>query len=124
MQRDESYDGQHSLGSCCPEDLSVRCRLLRESDPRTRGPRSKGRRPGAPKWVPGWCGGRGGGRRRRAVLGQGCGCLGVARGNRALLGQAADVPVAVPPLVFKVFSQDGFSSVLLRRPSSRTGTRC
>ena len=29
-----------SLGSCCPEDLSVQCRLLRESDPRTRGPQS------------------------------------------------------------------------------------
>ena len=40
VQRDESDDGRHSLGSCCPEDLSVRCRLLRESDPRTRGPQS------------------------------------------------------------------------------------
>ena len=25
-QRDESDDGRHSLGSCCPEDLSVACR--------------------------------------------------------------------------------------------------
>ena len=40
VQRDESDDGRHSLGSCCPEDLSVRCRLLQESDPRTRGPQS------------------------------------------------------------------------------------
>ena len=31
-----------------------------------------GRRPGAPKWVPGWCGSRGGGGWRRAVLGPGC----------------------------------------------------
>ena len=36
-QRDESDDGRHSLGSCCLEDLSVACRLLRESDPRPRG---------------------------------------------------------------------------------------
>ena len=40
MQRDESNDGRRSLGSCCPEDLSVWSRLLRESDPRTRGPQS------------------------------------------------------------------------------------
>ena len=40
VQRDVSDDGRHSLGSCYPEDLSVRCRLLRESDPRTRGPQS------------------------------------------------------------------------------------
>ena len=25
VQRDESNDGRHSLGSCCPEDLQVRC---------------------------------------------------------------------------------------------------
>ena len=40
------------------------------------------------------------------------------------LDKAADVPVAVPPVVFKVFSQDGFSSVLPSSLSSRTGTRC
>ena len=37
---DESKDGRRSLGSCCPEDLVVCCRFLRESDPRTRGPQS------------------------------------------------------------------------------------
>ena len=31
-----------------------------------------GRRPGAPKWVPGWWGRAGRGGRRRAVLRQGC----------------------------------------------------
>ena len=45
-------------------------------------------------------------------------------GTVQFLDKAADVPVAVPPVVFKVFSQDGFSSVLSSRPSSRTGTRC
>ena len=52
--------------------MAVACRLLRESDPRPRGPLSPvqrycgqhyirlGRRPGAPKWVPGWCGAGGG----------------------------------------------------------------
>ena len=40
VQRDESNDGRRSFGSCCPEDLSVWCRLLRESDQRTRGPQS------------------------------------------------------------------------------------
>ena len=35
MQRDESHDGRRSLGSCCPEDSTVWCRL-----PRTRGPQS------------------------------------------------------------------------------------
>ena len=71
-QRDESDDGRHSLGSCCPEDLSVACRppsgelthapadpraLYRASDEHYY--ISLGRRPGAPKWVPGWCGWRG-----------------------------------------------------------------
>ena len=37
MQRDESDDGRRSLGSCCPEDVAVECRLPRESDPRPRG---------------------------------------------------------------------------------------
>ena len=40
MQLDESDDGRHSLESCCLEHLSVRCRLLRESDPCSRGPQS------------------------------------------------------------------------------------
>ena len=35
-----SDDGRHSLASCCPEDSTVWSRLLRESDPRTRGPQS------------------------------------------------------------------------------------
>ena len=60
VQRDESDDGRHSLGSCCPEDLSVRCRLLRECDPAPADPRALlkrydglhyirlGWRPGAP----------------------------------------------------------------------------
>ena len=86
MQRDESNDGRHSLGSCCPEDLSVWSRLLRgrathaPADPRALLKRyddyyyiSLERRPGAPKWAPGWCRVRAGwGGRRRAVLGQGC----------------------------------------------------
>ena len=50
--------------------------------------------------------------------------LGSFLGTVQLLDKAADVPVAVPLVVFKIFSQDGFSSVLPSRPSSRTGTRC
>ena len=68
-QRAGSDDGRHSLGSCCPEDLSFACRppsgelthapadpraLYRASDEHYY--ISLGRRPGAPKWVPGWCG--------------------------------------------------------------------
>ena len=73
-QRDESDDGRDSLGSCCPEDLSVACRPLSgelthaPADPRALYRASDehyhislGRRLGAPKWVPGWCGWRGGG---------------------------------------------------------------
>ena len=63
-QRDESNDGRHSLGSCCPEDLSVACRppsgelTHAPTDPRALYRASDehyfislGRRPGAPKWV-------------------------------------------------------------------------
>ena len=49
--------------------------------------------------------------------------LGSFLGTVQLLDKAADVPVAVP-LVFEVFSQDGLSSVLLSRSSTRRGTRC
>ena len=67
-QRDESDDGRHSLGSCCPEDLSVACRppsgelthAPADPEPCTEDTAVNnymclGRRPGAPKWVPGWC---------------------------------------------------------------------
>ena len=88
MQRDESGDGRHSLESCCPEDLSVRCRLLRESDPRTRGPQS----PGAQSGFPDGAGVRGGGGWPTCPL------FGV--GRRCSSWEAvADMPVAVPQFV-------------------------
>ena len=50
--------------------------------------------------------------------------LGSFLGTVQLLDKGADVPVAVPLVVFEVFSQDGLSSVLLNRSSTRRGTRC
>ena len=50
--------------------------------------------------------------------------LGSFLGTVQLLDKVADVPVAVPLVVFEVFSQDGLSSVLLSRSSTRRGTRC
>ena len=63
-----SDDGRHSLGSCCPDESTVRCRLLRECDPAPADPRALlrrydglyyirlGWRPGAPT-VASWAGG-------------------------------------------------------------------
>ena len=96
VQRDEFSDGRHSLGSCCPEDLSARCRLLRESDPRTRGPQSPVQSdttviitssraaPGSPKVG------------SRMVRGSGVATGGVVQ----FLDKVVDVPVAVPHLQF------------------------
>ena len=64
MQRDESID----VRRCCLEDLSVWSRLLRESDPRIRGPQSPVRSDTTVVSHQS----RERGRRRRAVLGQGC----------------------------------------------------
>ena len=47
--------------------------------------------------------------------------LGSLVGIVQFLEKAADVPVAVPPVVFEVFSQDGLYSVLLIRSSIRQG---
>ena len=81
--------------------------------------------PGSLKWVPGWCG-----------VGAVAVCVvqfldkvvdvsvvvpGLLVGTVQLLDKAADVPVVVPRFVFEVFSQDGLSSVLLSRSSTRTG---
>ena len=56
----------------------------------------------------------------RMVRGSGAAAGGVVQ----FLDKVADVPVAVPLVVFEVFSQDGLSSVLLSRSSTRRGTRC
>ena len=141
MQRDESDDGRRSLESCCPEDVAVACRHLRESDPRPRGPQSpvepirrsllhpSRAAPDSPK--SGFLDGAGVGAAAGGVVqfldnlvDVSVVVLGSLVGTVQFLDKAADVPVAVPPVVFKVFSQDGFSSVLLSRPSSRTGARC
>ena len=139
VQRDESDDGRHSLGSCCPEDLSVRSRLLRESDPRTRGPQSLVRsdttvmlhqsRAGAlepQSGLPDGVAGRGG--RRRAVLGQGCcrarGCLGFLVGPVQFLDKAADVPVVVPQLLFLVVDDPVVQVVAWVRPVPGQDARC
>ena len=105
MQRVGSDDGRHSFGSCCPEGVTVRCRLLRESDPRTRGPQSpvqsdttviitsSGAAPGSPKVGSRMVRGSGAaaGGVVSSFLGQGCrrvrGCVGVVLGDRAALGQ-------------------------------------
>ena len=123
-QRAGSADGRHSFGSCCPEDVAVRCRPPSgESTPR--GPQSpvqSERRTllhqsraasGSPKvgsrmaWVVGW-------RRRRwwwresgAVLGQvSTLASGVRMDPRELLDKVADMPVVVPQPQFvdKVFA--------------------
>ena len=107
-QRAGSDDGRHSFGSCCPEDVAVACRppsgvlthapadpepLYRVSDEHYY--ISLGRRPGAPKWVPGWrgCWGRGGGG-------------GGGESLEPFLDKVADMPVVVPQPQFvdKVFA--------------------
>ena len=66
-----------------------------------------GRRPGAPKWVPGWCGWRGGAggvvQFFDKVVDVPVVALGTFVVDVQLLDKAADVPVAVPPR-FRVLS--------------------
>ena len=92
-QRAGSDDGRHSFGSCCPEDVAVACRLLRESDLYRASDEHYyiclGRRPGAPKWVPGWRGWWGGG-----------GGGGGGESLELFLDKVADMPVVVHVVFF------------------------
>ena len=101
MQRAGSDDGRHSLGSCCAEDSSARSHLLRECDPAPADPRALYSDTGQ-HFTSVW----GGAREPQSGFPDGAGGC----GRQAAVGVA----------VLKVFSQDGFSSVLWSRSSTRT----